>query len=331
MNIKKCNRCKRELPATKEYFYSDKSKKDGLTTLCKKCKSEREIIYLKSDIGKIIDSNDTKKVGIYKITNLVNNHIYIGSTVNLYRRKNEHLKELRHNKHYNKHLQNAFNKYGEDNFQFTILEFVFELNNLINREQYWIDYYKSNDKNIGYNIREKAENNVNLTTSDETKRRISQINKGKIVSEETKRKLSEINKGKKRKYPVSQETRDKLSNANKGRIVSKETRKKMSESKKEYFKNHPLTEEDRKLRSERMKGNKNPHYGKKPSLETILKYSKKVLQYDKNNNFIREYISLQETKNFGFDPREVSKCCRGKKEQYKKYFWKFKDNQKPSS
>lgn len=325
---KKCNRCNNEYPATKEYFFGDKSKKDGLTTLCKTCKTTREVIYLESDIGKVIDSDDTCKVGIYKITNTLNGMIYVGSTVNLYRRKNEHLKELRHNKHHSLHLQNSYNKYGEAIFVFTILELVFDLDILTDREQYWIDFYKSSDKNLGYNIRKKAESNVGLTASQSTRERLSNVNKGHKVSEETRIKLSIANKGKKR--IVSQETRLKLSIANKGKKKTQETKDKMSKAKIEYFKNNPISQEGRLQRSERMMGKNNPKFGKRPSDETILKYSHPVLQYDMNNNLIRSYISTSETHKYGFTPSSVIDCCNGKTKKYKGYRWEYKDNQKPS-
>lgn len=66
--------------------------------------------------------NNLQLVGVYQIKNLVNNKIYIGSTKQSFRvRLNHHLQALRNNKHKNKHLQRAWNKYGEDNFEFSIL------------------------------------------------------------------------------------------------------------------------------------------------------------------------------------------------------------------
>ena len=60
--------------------------------------------------------------GIYVIVNLVNNKFYIGRTKNFNNRKTQHFSKLRLNKHGNKYLQNAYNKYGEDNFIFLIYE-----------------------------------------------------------------------------------------------------------------------------------------------------------------------------------------------------------------
>lgn len=66
----------------------------------------------------------TNKVsGIYTITNKVTGNLYIGESLDIYRRwHDEHIPQLRKNRHYNKELQNDFNKYGEENFSFEILE-----------------------------------------------------------------------------------------------------------------------------------------------------------------------------------------------------------------
>ena len=58
--------------------------------------------------------------GIYKITNNVNGKFYIGSSQNISRRWYDHKRELRIQKHHNKYLQRAWNKYGEENFSFEI-------------------------------------------------------------------------------------------------------------------------------------------------------------------------------------------------------------------
>lgn len=66
----------------------------------------------------------TNKVsGIYTITNRATGKLYIGESLDIYRRwHDEHIPQLRKNCHYNKELQNDFNKYGEENFSFDILE-----------------------------------------------------------------------------------------------------------------------------------------------------------------------------------------------------------------
>lgn len=87
-------------------------------------------------------------IGIYAIKNLVSGKMYIGKSINILKRNHEHLYELRRNIHHSEHLQNAYNKYGENVFVFGVVE---ECNkeDLDKQEKYWIDYYDSYNK--GYN------------------------------------------------------------------------------------------------------------------------------------------------------------------------------------
>lgn len=89
--------------------------------------------------------------GIYKITNLINNKVYIGSSVRISTRLMSHKYDLRLDKHSNQYLQQSFNKHGESNFSFEILELCDE-NNLVLKENYYILKYKSNDLENGYNL-----------------------------------------------------------------------------------------------------------------------------------------------------------------------------------
>lgn len=102
-----------------------------------------------------------KIIGIYQIKNKLNGKIYIGSSINVNQRLNEHKNNLRHNKHPNKHLQSSWNYYKEENFEFSIIE---ECNKemLLKREQFYIDTNKSFEREKGYNNRKKAENNLGI-------------------------------------------------------------------------------------------------------------------------------------------------------------------------
>lgn len=88
--------------------------------------------------------------GIYKIINTYNGKMYIGQSINIIERFYEHKRKLRLNQHYNKHLQNAYNKYGEY-FKYLILEEC-SAEVLDERERYWIRYYNSDNQQYGYNI-----------------------------------------------------------------------------------------------------------------------------------------------------------------------------------
>lgn len=75
---------------------------------------------------------------IYSIKNKVNNKQYIGSATGHYRRKSQHMYMLRRGIHFNPHLQSSFNKYGESNFEFKVLEFVDDLLKLEERELFYV-------------------------------------------------------------------------------------------------------------------------------------------------------------------------------------------------
>src|SRR5215216_6770850 len=76
--------------------------------------------------------------GIYQIRCIPTGKIYVGSAVNLRKRQRDHINSLRRGNHENTYLQRAWNKYGEANFDFTILEFV-DASDLLYTEQVWID------------------------------------------------------------------------------------------------------------------------------------------------------------------------------------------------
>src|SRR6266581_2800509 len=104
--------------------------------------------------------------GIYKITCTANNRIYIGSALNLRERRRAHFGALRRNEHINKHLQNAWNKYGEQAFIFEVLEYILPMS-LTAREQYWFNKLKPFDRK-GFNIAREAGSTLGYKYAPET-------------------------------------------------------------------------------------------------------------------------------------------------------------------
>lgn len=187
--------------------------------------------------------------GIYQIINKINGKRYIGSAVNLKKRKNQHFSYLKLNKHSNKYIQNSYNKYEKENLKFEILLYC-DKENLIFYEQRAIDVYDFR-KEL-YNLSPTAGSQLGFKHSEKSKNSMSKKHKGKKLSKETCNKMSKSRLGekncnygktfnkehikklsiaKKGKKP-SDETRKKLSMAKRGKKLSKEHRKNLSLSKK---------------------------------------------------------------------------------------------------
>jgi hypothetical protein len=121
---------------------------------------------------------------IYKITNIVDNKFYIGSAAYYDKRIGTHVSKLRKNIHDNKHLQFAWNKYKEENFIFEIVENVDCKENLLIREQYYLDLYKCYNRELGYNINKKAESKIGSKMPESAKIKIGNFWRGKKFSEQ---------------------------------------------------------------------------------------------------------------------------------------------------
>lgn len=100
--------------------------------------------------------------GIYLIIHKTSGKVYVGQSVDIYRRWKQHKAYLRNNTHENHILQNTWNKYGENDFEFMIIhecsQNIDELNAL---EIEYIEKYQALDRNKGFNIAKGGCNNGN--------------------------------------------------------------------------------------------------------------------------------------------------------------------------
>lgn len=92
-----------------------------------------------------------KKAGVFSLVNTFNNFRFIDCSTNIDVAIKNTYDKLEKNKHKNLRLQEAWDKY-KDYFQHEILEYVDDKNQLIERKTYWINYYKSNQIDFGYNL-----------------------------------------------------------------------------------------------------------------------------------------------------------------------------------
>ena len=221
--------------------------------------------------------------GIYKITNKINGKVYVGSAVNFNNRWKEHLRELRKEKHHSSALQNAWNKYGEDNFEFSIIEECERTRKvLLGREQYWMDTLDSVAK--GYNIAKTAGSQLGMKMSPEAIAARVEKNTGKKRTPETRALMSEVQSNRSPEWCAniakahigkkhSEATRKKISEATTGR--------KLSEDHIEKLRGKKHTQETKEHLSEIMKA-RSPEFieeiaqknrGKKRTPEQIARFS----------------------------------------------------------
>ena len=168
-----------------------------------------------------------KRTGIYAIRNKITGKAYVGQTaMNFGDRRDCNFAKLRHNKHDNHNLQEDFNKYGENNYEFIVLEELSDCSSIDEREKFWISKYK--EEKLSYNISEGGKGALGVHLSDETKRKIGEKNRinmlGRKASPETKAKMSKTRLGKKH----SEVTKEKLRQLNLGKKASEETKQKLS-------------------------------------------------------------------------------------------------------
>ena len=241
---------------------------------------------------------------IYKIENSINKKVYIGQTIQKFSKRylgsgiegvyKFHKTCKEKNRNYNKHLLKSIEKYGFENFKvYEQYDVAFSKTELDIKEKIYINLYNSTNEKYGYNHREGGSNGK---LTEETKKKISESEKGKIVSYETKLKMSKSFKGRK----LSEQTKEKMRGKALQRTHTKETKEKISKS---------------------MSRDKNPNfkkYGKESSL------SIPIIQLTLEGKYIKEWEGMREAEREGFTHSGISNCCKGNYKSHKGYKWMYK-------
>ncbi len=222
------------------------------------------------------------KAGVYLIYCHKTRMAYVGSSKNVARRLTSHRHNLRHGIHGNSHLQNAWDRYGEQAFSMGLLESCVEGEQL-QHEQVWLDIWLG--AGASYNRHPKAESPLGVKWTDEEKQKASQRVKAnppflgrthseqsrKLISAHASKRLGERNPFFGKSHTDA--TKAALSLANKGnsycvgRKFSEETRAEMSRTRK----GRKHTEESRRKISAVTTGAGNPNFGKVMSEESKAK------------------------------------------------------------
>lgn len=134
------------------------------------------------------------KSGIYKITNLINERVYIGQSIDIRRRFREHF-NIQNKDHikYKTRFYNAVRKYGRENFKTEIIECC-QKRFLKKREIYWISFYrKSLGCNNVYNINDGGNGGDNFTNNPNKHLIMLKFKNRKrvVITDEIKKKIQE--------------------------------------------------------------------------------------------------------------------------------------------
>ena len=145
---------------------------------------------------------DKNKIGIYVIRNLTNNKVYVGKAINIHRRIKQHITSLNtKSKDENIHLINAWHKYGRENFDYYVAEYlnsddfktIKELQQILKvKELEWMNKLQSLNRDYGYNLRQDSDGG--MIPSDETRKRLSEAGKKRFANPEARKKLGEQSK-----------------------------------------------------------------------------------------------------------------------------------------
>lgn len=247
-------------------------------------------------------------IGIYSITNNLNGKRYIGKSKNIKARFWQHKNALdkicngdsRYKKNTNRHLANSVLKYGIENFTFKVLQEFQECSDadLADAEIYWMDFYKTTDRDFGYNLVRDSSSSVE-------------------VHEETKKILSDLFSGE--------------DNPNFGNKWTDEQKSNMSNIKKAQFKDGTYdfmkTEEWKSKLSEWGKETWKDEEKKKAMARKVAEATSNLRfeQYDKHTmQLVGEYSSMLEIidKYPDFHKIAIYSVCNGWKKSYRGFVWR---------
>jgi group I intron endonuclease len=253
-------------------------------------------------------NNQSRTVGIYKITCIPNGKIYIGSSIDVHRRWKLHKTHLNTGKHNNKYLLRAFQKYGKESFMWEVIEECSQ-DVLWEREQYYLDMFQPFDEK-GYNSARvvKAPMTGKKHTLED-RQRMSAIQKARNHkhSDEHKQYLSTLFKGRKRSLESIAQGTAKL----KGQLKSEEHKAKVKE-----FQSSPEMVKIKKERMERVWAER--RLGKDCYMYTIALYALRcgiILSEKWKGKITPECIRIKQSK------AQLDPALRNQKSEAQKKRW----------
>lgn len=232
---------------------------------------------------------------IYMIMNIVTGDFYIGSTINIDRRKLIHFCDLRHNRHHSPILQNSFNKHGENNIVFEVIETVdaIDLQDILEREQFYIDTLHPR-----FNVCKIAGSPLGIRHTEQSRLNMSVAHLGKKLSDENIAKRTIKQSG--------------TNHYGYGKNRADETKNKISKKLKEYYTEHSAHNKGGTISAEQRN-------------KISKKLVKPVIQYTKDMVYVKEWES---GKLAGLllkiQPGAIASCCNGKLKSAGGFIWRHK-------
>lgn len=261
-----------------------------------------------------------KICGIYCIENIINNKKYIGQSINIKSRWNNHKSELNRNVHHNIYLQNSWNKYGKENFKFYIIKEC-SIEELDYFEMFYISQYNTCDINYGYN--NELGGNTSKIVSDSTRKKQSN-SKNELYKNENYLQLMRKNVWgdfypfyqidfngnivKKWECPISDV--EKISN---GKFKAANIYSCLGNGRAKSHGGYIWIYCD-----------KYDDFDIEDYIKCNINNGYTVYQYDFNGELIHTWRSTIEASRNGYNRGGINGCCSGKYVQYKGFFWSHK-------
>lgn len=170
---------------------------------------------------------DKFRSGIYIIQNNINSKKYVGKSKDIYKRIMQHITQLNtKNSNENRHLINAWHKYGRKNFTYYVVEYIYEESlesleqKLKDRELFWIQTLNTIDRKYGYNMRLDSEGRC--IVSNETRKQCSKSQIKRFANKEEREKIGEASKKAHIKYSESfEQSKRKLAHSRRKYRIAK--------------------------------------------------------------------------------------------------------------
>ena len=256
-------------------------------------------------------------IGIYKIENLINHKVYIGQSISIASRLKQHKSDLKNNRHANSHLQSSWNKYGEENFIFEIIDLCTK-EQLNEKEIYWIEYYGGKNNQLNFNqkdggkfgsLNELSIEKIKLKTIGKHRSPKTEFKKGEHHGNEFKKGFVSPHRKKVYQYDLD------------GNFI-----KEFDSAKQAAQENNISSSLITMCCQQKIKtgGNYQWRFEKQNVNKVCKKARKKVYQYDLDGNFIKEWCGIVEiVQKMNANSSNISNCCRGIEHSAYGYQWRY--------